>query len=384
MGTMAGSKRYEEYGKGSWTNPEVQAENWRAQAELQAQPLADQAFLPPASSAQPQRYQAQLAPDRPSPSFFRRRSKPRLSLFRRLICSLLALLALLLGLGSAGAYWAQTNLVDTERFSQVTADLAYDPDFQASLATAVTGELMASPVVSSYLGDGNSSAWYGGVQNWLYDQTYSLVDGATQSLVASEAYPQVWAQVIADTHAYNFSGQSRPAQLDLSALYDRAGQSVGAATGLSLDTSSLPGRTITLDSAQNFWPINSAINSLIWLASLWQLLLILSAGCLLLGFLLWPRNRFAYLAFVAFIGSGLLWLLGLIGGGLSLTAGLNLPAGGTALLFVQKLSEILTASFASFHYDWAFNLLIAGAVLTLMAFLSAILGLSTRLAPAQS
>ncbi|MDY6051468.1 MAG: hypothetical protein SPI83_03545 [Rothia sp. (in: high G+C Gram-positive bacteria)] len=353
-------KSTEDYDNGNWTNPYIQAENQRAQ---------EQAWAPVASYAPPR------LPGSP-------RRRLAFSLARTFFCTLLALLALATGLASATAYWGQTTLVDTKNFAAMTESIAYDQDFQTSLATAVTDDIMTSPAITTYLGDGHSTTWYGGVQNWLYDQTHTLVEGATHSLVTSVIYPQLWAQVISDTHAYNFSGESRPAILDLSALYDQAGSSVQSATGFGIDTSNLPGRTIPLDIGQNSWPINSTINTLIWLASLWQPLLIVSASSALLGFLIWPRNRFAYLAFMAFAAAALLWLAGLLGGGASLTAGIEMPASSAAVLFIQKLSETLTLSFSSYHTDLALKVLVAAAALTLLALLSAIMKLTAREATA--
>ena len=391
---MTGTRKIiEDYGDGNWTNPYVQAENQRAQEAAQAayaHPYAEPASAHYAQGAHLSEAQMQGAASAPVASYApprapqRQRRRPAFSLARRFLCVLLALLTLATGLTAATAYWAQTTLVDTENFAAMTESLAYDQDFQTSLASAVTDDIMASPAIETYLGDGNSTAWYGGVQNWLYDQTYTLVDGATSSLVTSDAYPQLWAQVISDTHSYNFSGESRPAVLDLSALYDQAGASVQSATGFGVDTSSLPGRTITLETGQNIWPINSTINTLIWLASLWQPLLVVSGVSALLGFLLWPRNRFAYLAFIAFSAAALLWAAGLLGGGASLTAGIQLPASNAAVLFLQKLSETITASFASYHNALALNLLIAGVVLVLLALLSAIMGLTAREATART
>lgn len=390
---MTGTRKIiEDYGDGNWTNPYVQAENQRAQEAAQAayaHPYAELASAHYAQGAHLPEAQVQGAVSAPVASYApprvpqRQRRRPAFSLARRFLCVLLALLTLATGLTSATAYWAQTTLVDTENFVAMTESIAYDQDFQTSLASAVTDDIMASPAIETYLGDGNSTAWYGGVQNWLYAQTYTLVDGATSSLVTSDAYPQLWAQVISDTHAYNFSGESRPAVLDLSALYDQAGASVQSATGFGVDTSSLPGRTITLETGQNIWPINSTINTLIWLASLWQPLLMVSGVSALFSFLLWPRNRFAYLAFIAFSAAALLWVAGLLGGGASLTAGIQLPASNAAVLFLQKLSETITASFASYHNGLALNLLIAGVVLVLLALLSAIMGLTAREATAR-
>lgn len=379
----------EDYGDGNWTNPRVQAENQSYLANqrqpVYAQPGYDQG--PPTPHPAPYRYTdpyqptpAQVAPA----SAWSPRRKPAFSLARRFAGVLLALLTLATGLTGATAYWAQTTLVDTQNFTAMTEPIAYDQDFQSSLATAVTDDIMASPTITTYLGDGNSTAWYGGVQNWLYDQTRGVVDTATQSLVTSEAYPDLWAQVIADTHAYNFSGEARPAILDFSAIYDSAGSSVTDATGLGIDTGTLPGRTVTLDTGQNIWPINSAINSFIALANLWQPLLFVAALAALVGFVLWPRNRFAYLAVIGFVGAGLLWLAGIMGGGASLTAGLQLPTSNTAVVFVQKLSEAITASFATYHNDVALKVLIAAAVLTLLAILSAILRLTARATTART
>lgn len=396
---MTGTRKSTEYyGDGNWTNPYVQAENQRAQEEAQSaykhqaqsysHSYTEPAEAPYSGGTYRPDKRSQAPTSAPVASYAlpprRQRRRPAFSLARRFFCILLALLTLATGLGAATAYWAHTTLIDTDNFAAMTEAIAYDQDFQTSLATAVTDDIMASPAIETYLGDGNSTAWYGGVQNWLYDQTYTLVDGATNSLVTSEAYPQLWAQVISDTHAYNFSGESRPAVLNFSALYDQAGSSVQSATGFGIDTSTLPGRTVTLDTGQNIWPINSTINTLIWLASLWQPLLVVSGLSALLGFLLWPRNRFAYLAFIALTAAGLLWVAGLLGGGASLTAGIELPASNAAVLFLQKLSETITASFASYHNGLALNLLIAGAVLVLLALLSAIMGLTAREATART
>lgn len=383
------TQKLPDYGDGSWNNPQVAAENQRYLADQERQnpaypgsyAQAPSPVYPQPSPALPPRFDAPVQPyPSGTPAAYRAptRRRPVLGFTRRLLCTLLMPLTLLTGLAGAFAYWADTTLVNTQRFTELTAPLATDPDFQQALGSTVTEDIMASPTLATYLGDGNSTAWYGGVQNWLYDQTQGLVSSATTSAVTSENFPAVWTQVVSDTHAYNFSGETRPALLDLSAVYAEAGSSVGNLLGFSLDTGTLPGRTLALDNEQGSYPINSAINTLIGFAGSWTFLLGLTAALALLGFLLWPGNRFAHLALLTALGAGLLWLCGLIGGGLSLTSGIDLPASPTALLFVQKIAEIMTGSYASFHYSLALYALLAAVGCVLLAILSAILRLTAR------
>lgn len=396
---------------GNWTNPEVQRRNQAAANQPQHYPGPDQgtrahlgyqaetteAPAPAATSASPaqsthlQGYPAPAYPNttqhplpdpRPVPS--RGHKRPAFGLARRFFGVLCALLALATGLTGAAAYWSAHTITDTAGFTALTADLATDPEFQEALATSLTEDIMASPAISTYLGDGTSTTWYGGVQNWLYDQTKNFVDTATGATISSDTYPELWNQVITDTHAYNFSGETRPAVLDLSAIYDAASSSVASSTGLAIDTTGLPGRTLTLDTGQNFWPLNSLANSLIMVSDLWQLLLVISGAAALAGVLLWPGSRFGYLAVVFLIGAGVSWLTGLIATGFSLTSGLDLPVGGAALIFLQKLSETISASYASFQNSIALGLLAAAALAALLAVLAAVLKISARLATART
>lgn len=370
-------------GSGSWVNPAIRAENQRYLAQQQhLQAHQPHPGYPQAAvhSLEPTRYPAPVPlAAAPAPRNYRApRHKPAFSAARRFICVLLAMLTLASGLAGALAHWANTTLVNTQNFTALTQTIAADEEFKTNLSAGMTEDIMGSAAVATYLGDGNSTAWYGGVQNWLYQQTESLVASATTATVTSDAYPELIQQVIADTHAYNFAGESRPAILDLSALYEAAETSVNGAVPLTIETENLPGRTITLDTGNSIYPINSAINSLMAFAGAWQMLLALSGVSALLGFLLWPGHRFAYLAVVAYLGAGVLWVASLVGGGLSLTSGLSLPASTTAVIFVQNLSETLTGSYADHHAQLAGNMLVAAAVLTLIALLVGVLRLTAR------
>lgn len=387
------TQKLPEYGHGNWTNPQIAAENRRYLAEQEAQQTAlypappyQQQSASPYQNSQPapggsyRESVYQPVQRGPAPASYRAlpARKPVLSLTRRFICVLLMPLALLVGLTSALAYWADTALVDTQNFTELTSSLATDPEFQQSLSSSVTDDIMSSNAIATYLGDGNSTAWYGDVQNWLYDRTHTIVSDATTGAITSENFQTLWLEVINDTHAYNFSGESRPAVLDLSAVYDQAGSSVNSALGFTIDTSTLPGRTVPLDSAEGSYPINSAINTLIRFSDSWQLILAAAATMAALSFLLWPGNRFGHLAFAALSAAALLWLAGLVGGGLSLTSSISLPASPTAVLFLQSIAEKLTASYADLHYRLAGYALIATLALTLLAILSAILRATAR------
>ncbi|GAA4790507.1 hypothetical protein GCM10023352_05660 [Rothia endophytica] len=387
------TQKLPDYGDGSWTNPQIAADNRRYLADQEAQQAALHP-VPPYQPPQPHAYQHnqpapggsyrepayQPAQRRSFPASYRAlpARKPALNLTRRFTCILLMPLALLTGLTSALAYWADTTLVDTQNFTELTSSLATDPDFQQALGTSVTDDIMSSDAIATYLGDGNSTTWYGDVQNWLYDRTHTIVSDATTGAITSENFQTLWLEVISDTHAYNFSGESRPAVLDLSAIYDQADDSVNNSLGFTIDTSTLPGRTVPLDNGQGSYPINSAINTLIRFSDSWQLLLAAAAVIAALSFLLWPGNRFAHLAFASLSAAALLWLAGLVGGGLSLTSGISLPASPTAVLFLQSIAEKLTASYADLHYRLAGYALIATLALTLMAILSAILRATAR------
>lgn len=372
------------YGTGTWTNPAVQANNRRYLADETPTPSN-----PPAPQPAPRRQPASPKPliyskppaQAPRPHHrptARPSSRPRLGLLRRFTCTLLAILTLASGTLGALAYWANTTLVDTQNFTALTQQIAQDQDFKQNLASGITADIMASPAVSTYLGDGNSTAWYGGVQNWLYTQTEGLVASAADSTVGSTQYPELIQQVVADTHAYNFSGESRPAALDLSALYEAAEGSVNSLVPLGLETENLPGRLVILDTGTNVYPINSTINTFLGFAGAWQTFLMVAACSALLAFALWPGNRLAHAAVLAYLGSGLLWVLALLARGLSLTSGLNLPVDSTAFIFVQKMSETLTASYADFHVHLAGQALVAAIVLTLLALLAGVLRLTAR------
>lgn len=349
-------------GKGNWSNPRVQAAH-RASYHQTAPYAPVSPNYQPLPAAYPPSY-------RPA----------RLSLGRRLLSILLLLASLLTGLAASGAYWAQTNLVSAAGFEQLTAPLAQDADFQQALAQAVTADLLASEPIASYLGDGQSQAWYGGIQNWLYDQAENLMSQSTESLVASEAYPQLWQETIEATHSYNFSADNQPARLDFSPFYQAALTGVQNRTGLTLglEASSLPGARVALEAEEGPYPVSSSLRALADFAAAWQTYALVSGGLLLLAVLLWPGKRLAFAAVSCLLAAGGTALLGLISSGLSLTSSIPLPALQSAALFLQRLSEAMTASLASSYYGWAGVLFLAGLGLTLLAILSSLLGLTAR------
>ncbi len=324
---------------GSWHNQQIAQQN----QQLLVQPhTAAYSPVPPAQPA------ADAA-------------KPLFAPLRRFLALLLALLTLLLAGSAAGAYWAQSSIVDPQGFAAISMNMAENKDFQAELAQAVTQDIMASEALSQYLGNGQESGLWGNVQNWARQQVESGISTAAQTVVEAESYPDMWKEVMADTHDYNMQAQGQGAALDLSALYKEIGQQTG--TVLGVDTSQVTsGEHLLPLVPAKAHPLGQALQGVQAYAASWPVQLALAGLGLLLGLLLWPGNRCYYLAFMLMLAGAGFWLLSL---GSALLASsldsLSIPS-SVGQVFMAQLASELASSFKAFMLTWVAPALIAGVL----------------------
>ncbi len=343
---------------GSWRNPAVRYD--AAQSPLSR----------PAAAGYPE-----PASPRPYP---RQRCAPRFVGFRVFLSLILALVSLLSGAAGGFAYWAQKNLVEAEGFSAISNSMAEDSEFQGELATAVTDDLMQQDSVTSYLGDGNAGGFFGGIQNWAYEQIKTGVDSAAHSVVQSENYPDTWNQVLADTHAYNFdSSNQEPAALNLSALYSEVDRQAGSVLGFDPNISGSGQHLISLES-ENSTAIHSGLLGLAQFAAGWQTYLIISLLALVLAFLLWPRGRFYFAAVTVGIAALLTLATPALADALAAAASPANISTRVGQVFLNELSAKLAESLVSFASSLTLPLGIAAAVLCVIGLAVQISRLSAR------
>lgn len=379
------------YGDGNWENPHVLAPYRQREAPTHtATDYRDQAHshMPAVATGhaaqQPRTPHAQVAGNlyaQPSPlratSKDPSRPKPLLSKTRRFFCLLFVPLFLFLGASSALAYWVQKTLVSPNGFAQVSVSMAYNSDFQNSLAGSAAEDLMQMPSVQAVLGDGNSTAWYGPAQNWLYDRVNTAVHNTAYSLVNTDTYPQVWEQTMNDTHAYIFNGETKPAALDLSYLYSRIDQTVGQPYGIDL-TPENNQHLVLLDSADGTYPLNTLAQGITSFANSWQILTVATAGLGLFLLMLWPGNRLLFAAIVGFIGAGLLWIGGFLAQGSSwVLDAFQIPT-GTGITFIQQLTATLSDSLAAYNASLVGSTALVSAILLALAIACAVVGLTVK------
>lgn len=226
---------------------------------------------------------------------------------RALSATLLALTAVVLGISGATAYWVQQHLVDPAGFAQLSNEMAHDREFQSTLAQAVTNDIMTSDMVKNSVGDGHRDGILGTVQNWAHGQLSGAVSSATQSVVESDQYPQVWNQVTQRSHAYLMAVDSRAAALVIGPVFDAVDQSIGTVAGFDPDLKQFGERMIYLDAPQQgSYPIHDKIMQLQDFSKSWMLQLVLAGVCAVVAFLIFPGKRFYFAAVVtALVAAGL-------------------------------------------------------------------------------
>lgn len=385
----------DDYGDGNWENPEVAAytpdSNYARQPERiatyaapsvaaqQAHPnaygsaqnvLAQNYAANQQVSANPQEVAA-YAPKQ------RVRREPFLAKTRRALCILLAPFFLLAGAASALAYWTQQTVIDPQGFSQISSSMAHDAEFQSSLANSVADDVMNSSSVQGVLGDGNSSAWYGGAQNWLHDQVNTTVHNSAQAVVTNENYPQTWETVMNDTHNYLFNGEVKPAALDLNYLYDQVDQTIGQPLGIDINADA-DQKFVLLDGSDGGYPINSFAQRLVTFAASWKTLTGITAAIGVVMFALWPRNRFLFSAVIGFIGAALFWIFSMIAAGSTWGLNsLNIPT-DTGKTFMNQLVQTLSGSVAEFSRMLATDIALVSAACLLLAIAISVISSGVR------
>ncbi|MBM7051149.1 hypothetical protein [Rothia sp. ZJ1223] len=385
----------EAYGDGNWGNPSVQAPPLPVSYQIASQPSAQ----PTAAYRAPQKVPVYAPPAQPAVSGYASPAyspptyaqpqvspvrvparKPRFSALRRLLCVLLVPVFLALGSASALAYWVQSTIINPASFKALSASMAYDTEFQGNLARAAADDFMNSSSATAILGDGNSTAWYGGAQNWLHNQVNTVVHDSAQAMVNHDSYPKVWETVMADTHAYLFNGERKAAAIDLNYFYDQLDAFVGKPLGFDLNADA-DQRLILLDGAEGGYPINGFVQSLMNFADSWQILTALTIAVGAFMFALWPGRRLLFAAIVGFLGAGMLTLGGALAHSSAFgTDAFNIPT-STGQTFVQQLISTFTYSLASFNNSLAGTVaLVSAGLLVLAVVVAAVRGITRRTA----
>lgn len=324
---------------------------------------------------------------RPAPrvnrvSSYALRTTPRLSGLRKFLCLLLAVTALLMGASGGLAYWAQKNFVETQGFSAISAQMAHDREFQDQLAQAVTYDLMKAPAIEQYLGDGNSKNIFnpidilGSTKDWGYEQVEKVISSTASTVVTAENYPQVWNQIMIDTHAYNLDDAHTDSAIDITPLYREVDQRVGTFMGFDPDLVGDQPHLVKLD-ATNGVSLNATVKNIRDFATTWQMQLMGSAGALILAFLLWPRGRLLFIGMVGLLAGCLLWFGSLAAAGISSAAETLKITSSVGQVFVQELANQYARSLSDFASSWVAPVLITSAILIALGIATQLASLTT-------
>ncbi|HEY1094263.1 MAG TPA: hypothetical protein VGE61_06150 [Glycomyces sp.] len=130
-----------------------------------------------------------------------------LRLVRWVVGLLACVLAVAAVTGAVAAYYARLELLDTDRFTELTAHIAEDEQVQAGIASLITEQIDAALDVDKIAADANE---------WLGAETppaavESLVDSAVETLkgyianevetfVASPQFLEVWDAAVSEAH----------------------------------------------------------------------------------------------------------------------------------------------------------------------------------------
>lgn len=346
---------------GSWHNPQVEVENRRYRPVPTVNTVASYA----------------------------QRTKPRFSGLRKFLAILLALVALCFGTTGATAYWVQENFVDSQGFSEISASMAHDSEFQHELAEGVTNDLMKSEAVTKILGDGNSKSTFdpfnilGAIKDWSHDQVEAAILSATTTVVESESYPEVWQQVMNDTHDYNLDDSKTDSVIDVTAIYQKVDEQVGTVLGFDPDLVGSERHLINLDS-QNGTSLNSTFKDIKNFAETWTIQLIIAGAALILAFFIWPRGKLLFTGIIVLLAGAILWFGSIAAEGISQAArSLNITS-GVGQVFIQGIANQYAHSLADFASSFVVPTLIIAAALIVLGIAAQIAGLTRKSSPVGS
>ncbi|MFG3340002.1 hypothetical protein [Glycomyces sp. NPDC048151] len=270
-------------------------------------------------------------------------------LVRGIVGLLACVLAVVAVTGAVAAYYARLELLDTDRFTELTANIAEDPDVQAGIASLITAQIDSALDTDQI--EAEADAWIG--SSVAPDAIESLVDSAVETLkayiasevdkfVASPQFIEVWDAAVHEAHSGLVSaleGENTGAlQVDGDTLVVDLGQVVTivkdrmVANGVEL-ASEIPdvdAQYVLVDSEQ-VPELQTYVDRLNWAAD-W--LPWIALGLLVVGFLVIPRR---------WVGALVVGVLGAVLAGGSLW---GLAEGKT--LFVSRARD---AAFAPVTYD---------------------------------
>lgn len=130
-----------------------------------------------------------------------------LHLVRWIVAVLACVLAVVAVTGAVAAYYARLELLDTDRFTELTANIAEDEQVQAGIVTIITGQIDAALDTDRI--EAQANAWIGAETAPALIE--SLVGSAVESLkayiasevdtfVASPQFIEVWDAAVREAH----------------------------------------------------------------------------------------------------------------------------------------------------------------------------------------
>lgn len=304
---------------------------------------------------------------------------PRPFLYGTRIIAVLCLLPLLVGLilSASLAHWAQHSLVEDDGFSLISADMVNDQQLQDNLRAAVVSDIMSSSAIQNSVGDGNSSGFWGGVQNWAYDTLKTTVQTTVDGVFNSADYPELWQEVMDASHTYNMNNPEL-AGIDIAPIFNAVDAKIGTILGFDPDFTKST-FIVPLESSDNR-VLSNNIQILKDYGATWQPQLIATVIFALLIILLAPTARFWWTFLIAILSSLSLWLTSLLVG----TFELPRIGSETAQIFANGLTEAFTANLKDHLSNVATSMLFAALLIFLLATIMSVVKLSAKGATART
>ncbi|MFW0109859.1 hypothetical protein ACN081_03970 [Rothia sp. P13129] len=295
---------------------------------------------------------------------------------RRTIAVLCALCSIVLGAAGGVGYWAEQNIISEQGFSSLASPLGQDSSFQKALSDAVVADIMKDQTVKNYLGEGQEEGFFGSIKNWLRERVKENIQKAAQSVTSQESYQHMWNDIVTRTHRYNVGEEHQNIALDIDPVYEQVNSQLVQFLGDKLSIFHPGEHLIVLDSSHS--QTAEYLHQIKHFAQQWKLYCGLSALSLLVGVILWGRNRSIYAGCIFLTLSAISWCSSIFLGTKPLAQADEAVSSEVGKIFVQRFSSIITDSATNYVNSLTIPLMVIGIVLILLGVAFSIVSLGAR------
>lgn len=231
---------------------------------------------------------------------------------RRFLTVVLCTLALVTGLGATTGAWVNSKLMSERGFSQISSNLAEDPELASRIADGAVEDLMNSEAMTTFLDGTKESGLYSILVKPTQDGIRSLLNRSAAELSKTKEYRSLWKEIAEETRRYNLEHQDGPAVIVLTPFYRALDAKIGSIGFFDPDLTKLGPETLNIDrvkdgSNQQEWYLHAGINRAAALGKSTVPLTIISVLSLLLATLLAPRHRILVPVVTALLYALLCW-----------------------------------------------------------------------------